>query len=480
MSVFDTVPRGFFLPLASPGAEVYLHALFAIWDAQRFNPLLERHVLLDYINDALQAPEALRLTEDAQKDIDEEASPSYMGDRAGIILRYFLKRGWLREEDPTDFDRVYTLPHYAQKLLDTLSIIGAREKLPIRGLICSIRDILQAAVKEEVIEMRIPEAYRQTVQLRNGLGELQDRMREHIQQVAQQRHTSKVLAHLSAYYAQVSDLTYKQLRTTDHVSRFRPQILEAVRVLDDIKRLTPAMKAMLAQGDAQTESEALSVLEGNIAFIRDQFEILHTYLDTLEALDSRYTNTVTQAIQRDIYARSTISGRLRMLLQKQLHSEVIGADDDIPDEISQLIDLFQVVSIDTRSLSTPKASPQPFITEAIPPTERIEPQEQDIAAHPELLDQMRIAHHASRPQIQQFVLRLLQEQSELHAEDIPITDIATDMPRLMLIWAYGDGSLGYYVQELPSARWIEFPASGLGLRDFLICKGQMQTRRGGR
>lgn len=40
----------------------------------------------------------------------------------------------------------------------------------------------------------------------------------------------------------------------------------------------------------------------------------------------------------------------------------------------------------------------------------------------------------------------------------------------MLLWAYGDGSLGYQVQEIPEAGWIERVEFGIGFRDFLICK----------
>ena len=89
---------------------------------------------------------------------------------------------------------------------------------------------------------------------------------------------------------------------------------------------------------------------------------------------------------------------------------------------------------------------------------------------PDLLNQIKVAHAASRPQIRLFARNLLQGRDKLHAAELPVTDPAVDLPRLMLLWAYGDGSLGYRVQEIPEAAWIERVEFGIGFRNFLICK----------
>ena len=300
-------------------------------------------------------------------------------------------------------------------------------------------------------------------------------MREHIQQVAQQKQTSRVLAYLSNYYDLVSDASYKQLKTTDHVSRFRPQILDAIAKLDDSQHLLPVARKMHALGEASTESEALHQLEGEIAFIREQFEILHAHLSTLDELNSRYTDTVTQAVQRDIYAQSTISGRLQTFLQKNLHINVLK-DDEVPEDIKQLIDLFTFSYIEGSSLSSPKSAPHIFSAEEVPTVERIEPQERD-EVNDQLFSQLQTASTMSRREIARFVLYQLHDRQEICASEIPLQNIYVDMPRLMLTWAYGDGSLGYYVCQLPGASWIEHVELNLGLRDFLICKGNQRDEK---
>lgn len=477
MNIFDTLPRGFFLPLASRGAEIYLEALFALWETQRFHPLLERPVLLQHIEDALQRPYALEMTEADIREVDADEASKEIGSplrtRAGTILRYLLLRGWLCEEEPTDFERVYTLPHYAQKLLEVLSAIGVREHLQLRGMICSIRDLLvQAAQEGTDIEVRIPEAYRQTVQLRNGFSTLQAQMREHIQQVARQKHTSKVLAHFSGYYDLVSDVSYKHLKTTDHVSRFRPQILDAISQLDDTTRLLTIARKMHALQETPTESEALYQLEQGLAFVREQFEALHKYLTLFDDLNSQYTDTVTRAIQRDIYAYSTVSGRLQTFLQEWVPPEGVQEEEKVPEVIGSMINLFTFSFVDADSLAVPRAAPMSFTTQS-EVTARVELQE-DGPINEDLLKQMRLALQMSRSNIQDYVAKLLAEQQEIRVSTLPLSDAALDYPRLILLWAYGDGSLEYLACPLPDSPWVDCPELGFGFVDFVLRRADPQ------
>jgi hypothetical protein len=489
VKLFDIIPHSLFRPLVSPGAEIYFSALFAILEAQRFNPFLQRNVLLDHIADALETPDALNLTKDALiDDVTDEIEMAPLPEdantqrgRASFILRYFVQKGWLREESAPsqNFARVYTMPHYAQRILDVLRDIAMRETLPIRGLICTIRDVLQTAEKEGGIEVRLPEAYRHTQQLRNGLSELQDRMREHIQQIAQLDRTSAILDQLSDYHINISDLAYHQLKTTDHVSRFRPQILEAITKLEEVNRLMAGVQALIAQAEVQTESDALSLLATEVQFIREQFETLDHHLDALDNLNSRYMNTLARTIERDIYANSTISGRLLTVLATLLHGKRNLPEESVLEDIHLSVNLFTFSTLDDRSLAAPREAPQSFVAPSLPPVERVEPRD-PTTTNRDLFKQIQVAHGASRPQIRQFANQLLLERNELHASEIPILEPDRDLPRLILLWAYGDGSLGYHVRELPEATLVRHTEADLEFQDFLICKGPFHGERGKR
>jgi Wadjet protein JetA len=473
LSLFDVIPREFFRLLSTKGADIYLQALLALLDAQRFTPFLPRDVVIQHISDALEVPDAIARTSDVLEEVvaefpanEEEASSRQS--HASRILLYFMKTYWLREEPAADFSRNYTIPHYAQRLLDILHEIGTGETLPIRGFICSIRDLLRAAETEGNIEVRLPEAFRQTQQLRSGLSQLQDRMREHIRQIAQEERASKALAQLSSYHAEISDLAYHQLKTTDHVSRFRPQIIEATAKLEDVERLLRGAESLFTHKEAQTISDALSMLTHQVQFIHDQFEVLDKRLSALDALNGHYIETLVRTVERDVYASSTISGRLYTILTTLFRPEDMAFDGERPEAAELSIDLFTFSTIDTSSLATPREAPQPFVPDISHTSARVEPHE--FETNPDLLNQIKVAHAASRPQIRQFARNLLQGRNELHAAELPVTDLTVDLPRLILLWAYGDGSLGYQVQEIPEAAWIERVESGIGFRDFLICK----------
>ena len=486
LKLFDIIPHSLFHPLVSPGAEIYFTALFAVFDAQSFNPFLQRNILIEKISDALEAPDALNLTKDAltEDDTDEiEVAPlpedaNTQKGRASFILRYFVQKGWLREENAPsqNFVRVYTMPHYAQRILEVLHDIAMRETLPIRGLICNIRDVLQNATREGSIEVRLPEAYRNTQQLRSRLSELQDRMREHIQQIAQMTHTSAALNELSDYHVNISDFSYHQLKTTDHVSRFRPQILEAITKLEEVDRLMAGVRALIVQTEISTEDVALSLFTREMQFIREQFETLDHHLDALDSLNSRNINTLARTIERDIYANSTMSGRLLTILSTLLHGNGNTPAESLLEDIHLSVNLFTFSTLDDRSLATPREAPQSFSAAPSLPLERVEPRDPKTTNH-DLLKQIQVAHGASRPQIRQFANHLLREKEELYASEIPISEPNRDIPRLMLLWAYGDGSLGYHVRELPEALLVRHAEIDLEFQDFLICKGPLLGER---
>jgi hypothetical protein len=486
LKLFDVVPHSLFRPLVSPGAEIYFAALFAIFEAQSFDPFLQRNVLLEKILDALEVPNALDLTKDALTEDntdDSEVVPlpedaNTQKGRASFILRYFVQKGWMREEtSPSqNFTRAYTMPHYAQRILEVLHDIAMRETLPIRGLICNIRDVLQNAANEGSIEIRLPEAHRNTQQLRSRLSELQDRMREHIQQIAQANRTSAALNELSDYHVNISDFSYHQLKTTDHVSRFRPQILDAITKLEEINRLMAGVRALVAQAEVPTESEGLSLLMTEIQFIREQFETLDHHLDALDSLNSRYMKTLARTIERDIYANSIMSERLLTILSTLLHGNGTTLEESLLEDIHLSVNLFTFSTFDDRSLAAPREAPQSFSAAPSLPSERVEPRDPKTANH-DLLKQIRVAHGASRPQIRQFATHLLSEKEELYASEIPISEPNRDIPRLMLLWAYGDGSLGYHVLELPEAPLVRHAEIDLEFQDFLICKGPLLEER---
>jgi hypothetical protein len=69
----------------------------------------------------------------------------------------------------------------------------------------------------------------------------------------------------------------------------------------------------------------------------------------------------------------------------------------------------------------------------------------------------------SRERVRRYAATLLQGRAEMPAADIPLNG-PDDLPLLIYLRSYGDGSLGYRIEEQPD--WIE--RAGVGFRSFVL------------
>jgi len=119
-NLFQTVPTDLFRPLAARGAPVYSEALLTSFaQTRRQQQPLSRDRAVDLVCSLLTDPEALISTEDAVNDdaVDLDDAGDDVRTRAGAILRYLTRCGWLRTEVQSDYTQTYTLPDYAFRLV---------------------------------------------------------------------------------------------------------------------------------------------------------------------------------------------------------------------------------------------------------------------------------------------------------------------------------------------------------------------------
>ena len=73
----------------------------------------------------------------------------------------------------------------------------------------------------------------------------------------------------------------------------------------------------------------------------------------------------------------------------------------------------------------------------------------------------------SRDRVRRFADELLLSGPQIEGGQIPVSG-PEDLPLLIYLRAYGDGSLGYVVEEIEDGAWIE--REGVGFRDFVLRK----------
>ena len=480
--LFKIIPPNLFRPLAAPGAPVYARALFTLFaETRRHQQPLSRDLALSLVAEILSDPEALVAASELEEgEVDEpgdEGGDGAFDDdldriqaRSSALLRALTRYGWLRVEMQSDFSQTYILPDYAFRLLEALELIALNDPPPLRGMVCAIHDLLEAAAREGNEHIRVPEAHRQTQRLMNGLKELQHNIGSHIEQVLQRLQTNEILEQFfTSYRREIVDRAYHQLRTTDHVARFRLDALEALTKVEREEKLMAAAHRLRAGGEAESVESAANQLLDQMREIRDCFDALDQRLQTIDSRHSQFISSAVRAVELHLTASSTTSGQLNSILSRLLTEETGAANQPLPERYEKLVNLFELGLIDESSLASPSRAAVPFVPEAVAAPALSDEEVEE--AHRQTL--LSLSRTISRDRVRSFASKLLGDREEARGGEIHL-ERPEDLPLVIYLRNYGDGSLGYEVEELKDAQWIE--RDGVGFRDFVLRRTPDQYR----
>lgn len=462
-ALFQILPVSLFRPLAAPGAPIYSQILLALLaETQQHQQPLSRELAQRIVTDKLAQPDALALTRDAMETPDP-IEPDDTQSRASAILRYLAQCGWLRAETQSDLTASYIFPDYAFRLLQTLKEISANEPPPLQGLIYSIYALLQTGLRDGNLEDCIPEAHRQMLHLLNGLKELQHNIGAHIEKVLAQLDTRAILDQFfGAYRTQIVDRAYHQLRTTDHVSRYRPGVIETTAQLAHHSQLEHAAQRLQARGDAPSVADALARLVEQTRAIRDQFEMLDALLELIDTRHSQFVDAAVRTVELQLMAQSTTSGQLHSILKWLLTNP--PEQEIFRTLTAPLVNLYELALVDSQSLAAPGRAPTPFVS-AIETVEPLTPAE---LAATQLETLAQLQRVISRDRVRKFAQEFLAGQQERRGEELNL-EHANDLPLLIYLRAYGDGGLGYVMETDAEGAWVEH--GEIAFRDFVLKKG---------
>ncbi len=477
--LFVKVPSSLFSPLAAQGAALYSEALLVLFEeTQRHQEPLSRELCVLLISDLLDAPHALEVTADLS-DEDDVQEADRVRARAGGVLRYLTRCQWLHAELQENFTWFYTFPDYAFRLLSTLHDIVTDVRDPLQGIICSIHDLLHAAVRNtENRALRIAQAHRETMRLRNGLKELQHNIGTYIEAVLHETSPRTLLEKtFSSYLVERTHRMYHALRTTDHVSRFRPGIEEALSKLRRADLRLVDVPSVASEEDLTKLTDGSQQIADHLHTIFAIFDSLDGLLDAIDARHSQFFDAAVRAIELQLTAESTTSGHLHTLLTHLLTHHTLPGDDTMrtgereDTEPLSSINLFTLALLEEASLASPHRAARPFHPTAYYPPPLSE--EQVAAVQDATLTQLN--RTLSRRKIQRLAAAYLKGRPEIRLSEIPFQG-PDDIAQLIYLRAYGDGSLGYVAEEISDAPWIE--QAGIGFHDFRLRRSGLCVKEG--
>lgn len=500
--LFDRLPARLFAPLAAQGAPVYAEVLLALFREVQRQPLpLSRDLALQIVSEILEAPLAFEGTSELEPgasrddsrgpyrlpgtgtDVYTETSPDTPGTpepladedpvraRARRVLGYLVESGWLKVENQRDLSQDYILLTHAFQLLRVLDEICSGDTYSPEGLICTIHDLLHQAAGDGMAHVRVMEACRLAELYVNVLKELQHNIGRFYEGLAERDRPAEVLEHLFVDYRQgVVERTYHKIRTTEHASRYRPGIVEALALLRLPERLAEAASDLRKSGGAGSMDEAQLKLQEAIGTIRERMDALDGLLSAVDERNRQFHDAAIRKVELTMNAGTSTSGQLHRILQALTSGEADPAD------YPTLLDRFALELVGPGSLATPAREARTFSP--------VEPERRDpdpVAleeARERSTRQIRLALRFSRQKVQEYALRALGERPAMRASELPL-DGPDDLPMLIYLRRYGDGSLGYRIDRKTRGAWIV--VDGVGFEDFTIERvAQAQRARASR
>jgi len=451
---FDLLPPKLFNLLGSQGGlqRHYVAILLRLYGLAEFNRFgLTREIVIQEITAYLAGEEAQSLADAALSDPDapdDTLSPGDVQNQAGWFLRRLVSAGWLEREQQADYSERIILPDYAFTLLEALRTIQQQKPQEYTGQLYAAHQLLTHRGKDFSPALALTQAYENVRQVIRGLNELNHNIRRYTERVTRNKSVPELLRLQFEEYAQTLLPTYHTLKTSDHVSRYRRNIVTRLRKWQLNADWLATAADELATQTRLSPAQAADEISHYLRFIIDKLETLDPLLAEIDQRHAQYLRTSLKQIKyRLVSADGSFQDKLAAIA-KHLSAMQQEKERWLPEELPA----FQVMPIhlpDANSFYTPPRRRAPFAPQ--PVTAPV----LDAARMRSLQEKtLREMSHAITPaKIQHFVDGFLNGSSSVHIRDIPADAFARpqDLPWLIYTIAYANH---------PETRYTLEPESG--------------------
>ena len=366
-------------------------------------------------------------------------------DYASYLVRRLAETGWIEREQAADYSETITLPDYAFTLLEALRAIQEQKPREFKGQLYTAHQLLTSSRNKDFSPaLALTQAYENVRQVVRGLNELNQNIRRYIERATRGRSVADLLRLQFDDYSQTLGPTYHALKTSDHVSRYRRDIIGKLQAWQrNADWLDRASEDLAAQGRF-TPAQASQEIAHNIQFIIHQLEGLDPLLAEIDRRHAQYLRTSLRQIRYQLVsADSSFKDRL-VALTRQLAALQAEGQVALPDDMPGL-QLQPVRAPDLHSFYTPPQRRTPFT-----PVEVASP-----ALQPSELAALRLStlHEVTQAltpdKINRYVLALFDGRRALAVGALP-REVLGDIHWLTTIIAYGyHPEVEYGVEVVP-------------------------------
>lgn len=445
---FDILPPNLFNVFSTQGhsdlQRHYMAILLRIYELAEFNRFgLTREVVIAEIKTYLDGEDidALDFNE------EEDAATGDARDYAGWLLRRLVETGWLEREQQADYTELIILPDYAFTLLEALRAIQQQKPREYTGQLYTAHQLLTKQDADFSPALALTQAYENVRQVVRGLNELNQNIRRYTERVTRNRPVAELLRLQYDDYAQILGPAYHALKTSDHVSRYRRDIVMQLQSWQlDPGWLDRTANELALQG-RHTPAQAANEINHYLHFIINQLESLDPLLEEIDRRHTQYLRTSLRQIRYQLVsADGSFKDRLASLARHLADLQSRGQD-----WLPEAMPVFQTMPVqepDANSFYTPPQrrmpfTPQPVVSPVLDP------------ATVQNLRAVTLQHMGmviTPAKIQGFVNRFFNGHRTLHIADLPPDAFAApeDLPWLIYTIAYGNHpEVNYNLEALP-------------------------------
>ena len=463
MGLFNIVGESFFKPFSSSYKEVYLDCLNIIYECCKYqmSNSEEKSIVVERLSDYFE--------ERNQKNfVFEEEGEENFADGRSVALEFIRKLkgfGWIDEEIGKNYiSRIY-FNDYAITILESFRKIVSEEEAEYQSIIQTIYSIAvnEDAYRQKPYENVLIGLQENIERLIKELKKLNTSIKKYIDKATENKDAAEIIEDYFTYHKEIGSKAYHRLKTSDNISRYRPQILDRLsRFTEDEDILSRTIRGYMEIQNEEDPAKAASEIKGMVHYLKGELKNYDVIIEEIENKNVRYINS---AIERAKFLLSTdknIEGKLNKILEMYVHKWNTGKEEMQEEEEAflHIFDIFQSGFLDGESFYTPRESKgenngEEFSEECFDDSE--------LAKQREQMDQ-KLKALVTQKSICEYVDTVLSDKGMMLGSAFPLSTNEDFVKLIFVRFFAGKKGTGYRVE--PTGKMIQ--VNGFRFADFRI------------
>lgn len=427
--LFRNLPENFFVPLSSKNKNIYWDCIYKLYlimnSGLSFG--IERDIVVDELQDYFE--------KENFDIVEEDITVAGSRDKASFFLRKLIDYGWLSSETTNSYIQLIHFNDYAVEIIKTLDKIVNNTRVEYQGYIYTIYSLLRTNNENKGIFLN--QIFENTDLLITGLKNLNSNIKKYIDELTKHSTVAKIMDVLfNDYRTNIIDKAYHRLKTSDNVSKYRPEIVEVLTKYTGDEVFIKAASKEISEIKDLTEEESLEKVKDMLREIIDAFHNIDFIIEEIDAKNSQYQRAAINRAKFLLSNGEDLTGQVKDILLYM--SDEISKDNVNLNTIYSINYIENIFKIYTQGFIDEAAYYAPIEGKKEFKPEDINEVVIDAKCRKEKLQKIRTKLHNSMSvhNIEKYVLEVLADKEVILASQIPLNN-TLDFIKIIYIRLYG-------------------------------------------